>query len=619
MDRLKTLAMDYTIHLLENHSNRPNQLHSEAIQLIIEGMASQLEGNKARKAYPLACGLGKTTCVRGLLFAIHNLGLDYSIVISAGQVEALCNLKMDLINDGIPEELIGLLHSKQYNPDKAPDEAYASLPSNTEIEIENRPFVLVTHNKIKHPKTWIGTYLSYKDKRRDLVIWDESLLSGQATTLSVLNIVNSIDSAINGFTYRANNDEYKEIIGFLGTLNHILGEFREENDVAIDLPDLPCNLGKANQQIDSLVTNNDPRDLKNLLECLFHDGEMRYIKEDNGAIIHFRQLVPDELDNVVILDASHCLRELTQCDPTIETVKIECPKSYQNLTIKYFKSGAGRNTIENEFFKREDSKLVEEIAEIVFRIINHSPDDPILIWSYKPKSNKSVKDKIKKKLRDMIPDIDFNKVNSEGKRIINFQTFGNELGLNGYTHCKQSIFIGLLYLRRSYIAGMVKGLSRDMNRDVNENNLLSDALLKEQVHVFYQAVSRGSSRITEDGECKEHTVYFFHSTPLKIKRIVNEVFPDAKWERYEAIHLNNEAGLYSEIAGKINDKLNSLTTEDFITLNPRSKATDLVSTQTLRKAYFSDIERHQWSNSLRVFKDDYPWDWEIKGQSFVKH
>lgn len=611
--------MHHTLGLLQKHNNKPNQLHSKALQKIIEGMASQLEENTARRAYPLACGLGKTTCVRGLIFAIHNLGLNYSVVISAGQVEALCNLKKDLIDDGIPEELIGLLHSKHYNPEKEPDESHASLPSNTEDQIENRPFVLVTHNKIKHHNTWIESYYGYKDKRRNLVIWDESLLSGNAISLSVLNIKNSIDSAINGYEYKFETNElFSALVNFLNQIKLIFESKKGMDDIAIKLPDLPSEIFNINQQIDLLVTNNDTRDLKSLFECLNYDGELRYIKEDSGAIIHFRQLVPDELDNIVILDASHCLRALTQFDPTIESVTLDCPKSYENLTIKYFKSGAGRNTIENEFFHKENSKLVAEVAEIIFFILAQKPKEPLLIWGYKKKGNKSIEEVIKKKLREMIPDIDFDVTDRNGNKIINFQTFGNELGLNGYTHCKHSIFIGLLYLKRSYVAGMIKGQSGNMDKDVNENNLLSDAVLKEQAHLFYQAVSRGSSRITEDGQCKEHTAYFFHSNPSNIKRAVNDVFPQANWERYESIHLNNEIGLYSEIAGRINDKLNSLTEEDFINHNPRTKFTRKISTRALKKAYFSNVERHQWSNSLRVFNDDYPWDWEIRGQSFVK-
>lgn len=619
MDKLKDLSLEYTLHLLKQHNNQLNDQHVQAIEQIITGMVAQLEGKKSRKAFPLACGLGKTTCIRGLLLAIYHLGLDHSIVISAGQIEALCSLKKDLLSDGVPEEKIGLLHSKQYSPEKEPNEVYASLPSNTKDEIEERPFVLVTHNKIKHNKTWINSYYTYQEKERDLVIWDESLISGQATTLSVLNIINSIDSVINGFEIGSDkNETFRELVSFLTASKEILKDAKEEKDFSLSFPSLTFSLIKARQQINYLVTNNDTRDLMSLIECLVHDGELRYIKEDNGAIISFRQSVPDELDNIVILDASHCLREITKCDPTIQIEQISCPKSYENLTIKYFKSGAGRNTVENEFFGKRESKLVDELAEIIFAILTQRPGEPVLIWSYKSRGNKSIEEKIKKRLKDMITTIDFNAVDASGNKIINFQTFGNELGLNGYTHCKHSIFIGLLYLKRSFVAGMIKGQSRDMNKDVSENNLLSDAVMKEQAHTFYQAVSRGSSRITDNGKCKEQIVYFFHSSPSKIKRIVNEVFPMAKWERYNAIHLNNKDGLYSEIAGKVNERLNMLTESDFLKANPRSKAMNEISTQALRKAYFQEIERHQWTNSLRVFKDDYPWDWEIQKQSFVK-
>lgn len=109
---------------------------------------------------------GKTTCIRGFLKALHELNLDYSVVVSATQVEALCELKRALIDDDeIPEDKIGLIHSKQYHPDKIGQEGYASICSNSEEEVQNMPFILVTHNKIKHQKTCLGSYYYYREKK----------------------------------------------------------------------------------------------------------------------------------------------------------------------------------------------------------------------------------------------------------------------------------------------------------------------------------------------------------------------------------------------------------------------------------------------------------------------
>ncbi|MGZ5550829.1 MAG: hypothetical protein ACXW07_08750, partial [Nitrososphaeraceae archaeon] len=387
---------------------------------------------------------------------------------------------------------------------------------------------------------------------------------------------------------------------------------------SINFPELPLKTYQLEDQLNNLLVDNEGSELKKLFELLDNEGEIRYIKASQGAFIHFRPTLPKELEGIVILDASHNLRELTQSDPSIKTIEIDCSKSYRNLTINFFKSGAGRGSLEKEFFKKENSHLVAEITEIICSIMTECPGESILIWNYKAKGKRSIETKIKKKLIELNPNLDLDATNEKGEKILNFNTFGNELGLNSLTHCKHSIFCGLLYLHRAYLAGMLKGLSNDMNREVFEGNLMENTVVSEQAHRFYQAVSRGSSRLTENGECKEHNVYFFHLKPLALKRMLEDVLPDAKWKRYNAVHLDNRNGIYYEIANKVNEILNSLKESDFLFFNPRTKKVNEISTQTFRKIFFPDLERHQWSNSMRIFKQEFFWDWEIKGQSFIK-
>lgn len=617
------LAYSYTLYLLLKYGNKLNEEHAKAIYKIINGFVDTIEGENIKLAFPLFCGGGKTTCIRGLLIAITKLDLNYSVVVSASQIKALCDLKIDLISDGIPESKIGLIHSKQYDPEKINMDGYAQLPSNTNEEIQVMPFVLVSHCKIKHPKTCLESYNTYQDRKRNLVIWDESLLSGDALNLSALLICNSIDSAINGFEHKVqgkqNESDFTLLIDFLRQIKSILKDAKDNHtDIELILPYLPLELNKLKYQLGCLLVSNDDNNLKKLFDCIKNMGELRYLNEEQGAIIHFRQTIPEELDSIVILDASHSLRELTKSDESIVTVEMECPKSYENLTIKFFKSNAGRSSLEEEFFKNEDSKLVAEITEIINKILTTCPNESILIWNYKAKGNRSMAKVIRKRLIELNPSIDLDATNESGEKILNFSTYGNELGLNSFSHCKHSIFCGLLYLPRAYLAGMLKGLSKDMNRKVFENKLLENTVISEQAHILYQAVSRGSSRLTENGKCKEHSVYFFHPKPLALKRMLSNVFPSAKWKRYKAIHIDNKNGIYYEKANKINEQLNSLIESDFLSLNPRTKILNEVSTATLRKRYFEDVGGQMWSNVIKVFQEEFPWDWEIKGRSFVK-
>jgi hypothetical protein len=212
---------------------------------------------------------------------------------------------------------------------------------------------------------------------------------------------------------------------------------------------------------------------------------------------------------------------------------------FRNPLISGGNGLAKKKSARQPIVKKGDSKLVAEDTEIINSILTKNPDESILIWNYIADGNRSIAKAIKKRLKVLYPSIDLDAANEKDDKILNFNTFGNELGLNSFTHCKHSIFCGLLYLPRAYLAGMLKGLSKDINRKVFEKNLLDNKVVSEQAHTFYQAVSRGFSQLTEDGICKEHNIYFFHPKPLALKRMLANVFPCDKWKRYKAVHIDN--------------------------------------------------------------------------------
>jgi len=76
---LTKAASDYTISLLTQYGNEPNHDHEQAIIKIINGFVQMLNHSNIKAAYPLFCGGGKSTCIRGFLKALHDLGLDYSV------------------------------------------------------------------------------------------------------------------------------------------------------------------------------------------------------------------------------------------------------------------------------------------------------------------------------------------------------------------------------------------------------------------------------------------------------------------------------------------------------------------------------------------------------------
>ncbi|MBA4260221.1 MAG: hypothetical protein C0446_13735 [Chitinophaga sp.] len=609
--KLIDLATSFTIDLLFQYGNNPNDEHIKALKQIITGFVYLLEHKNEKLAFPLFCGGGKSTCIRGFLRALHELNIDYGVVVSATQVEALCELKTALLYDNIPIDKIGLIHSK----------LSASIPSDTKEQAGNKQFVLVTHNKMKHQKTDITSYFFYKENKRDLVIWDESLIAGHSTCISTEKIRASIAVAKVGFEDRIVGNEseidYIPLMQYLYSIDKSLIEAKssENSDFKITFEEIPANLNCIKSKLKYLLGEDEKLNL--FIEYINIINHIRYIKEQNGSIIYFEQALPDELDSIVVLDASHVLRELTQSDPSIQTIQLACSKVYEGLIINYFKNPCGRGSLEKQFKNRSNSNLVKEVINIICSILENHQEEPILIWSYKEKNSLNIIDGIKTELRQIYPDLNYEQTNSHGQKILNFQTFGNELGLNSLAHCKHTVFCGLLYQPTASLAMTLKGLSGDMERDVYKNSLLYKTTIKEQAHIFYQAVSRGSSRETIEGNCLDHSVYFFHSQPEQMKSILDDVFPGAKWLRYDAKYLDNTTSLAYQRAVKIDNQLSLLTDEEFLSLcGVNGKSLDKVSTQKIRKHMLPELKDNEWKQVAREFNDNEFLDWMIEGRSF---
>ena len=65
-----------------------------------------------RFAFDLPTGCGKTQSLIAWCQAVHEIKSGHSAVIATSKVEELCNIKRKLIAKGVPEECVGLVHSK---------------------------------------------------------------------------------------------------------------------------------------------------------------------------------------------------------------------------------------------------------------------------------------------------------------------------------------------------------------------------------------------------------------------------------------------------------------------------------------------------------------------------
>jgi hypothetical protein len=110
-------AFDIVVRDLEGFGNRLNEQHRHALRRMLETYSSMACGEiTGRFVFDLPTGCGKTQSVIAWCQAVHETKSGHSAVIATSKVEELCDIKRKLIAKGVPEESIGLIHSKAYDP-----------------------------------------------------------------------------------------------------------------------------------------------------------------------------------------------------------------------------------------------------------------------------------------------------------------------------------------------------------------------------------------------------------------------------------------------------------------------------------------------------------------------
>ena len=143
--RLERDIFGFLILKLYLYGNRPSLAQYDALWKLCKAYSDMAIGRiRGRFAFPLTCGAGKTLSVIAFCQALRLLQLRgtrpdmdrVSVLVSASKVEALCQLKRDLLKAGVPEDWIGLYHSYQYHPDKIGEDGYASEPDTGDYHID---------------------------------------------------------------------------------------------------------------------------------------------------------------------------------------------------------------------------------------------------------------------------------------------------------------------------------------------------------------------------------------------------------------------------------------------------------------------------------------------------
>lgn len=553
-------ATEKLITTLESRGNSLTEEHRCALAMLIGTFTEMAIGaRKGRWAFGLPTGMGKTSAiVAWCAQLIEAQATHISVAISASKVEALCELKRELIENGVPKEKIGLLHNKIYSPAKveavingAPDaDSYASEPS----EGEDRQIMLVTHQRVRNSapelkgSSSLERFNTYRGRPRDLLIYDESLIVSDSGGIPIRVLRAALGSLERGYS---DVEKYTPAISFLrDALDAIDGDEGEQEAPKDRVVNLPKRTEAELAIVREALSDRDVKLFEAARLASIAHLPIRVVSDGQGGAVWYQLAVPAALENILILDASTPIRRLVKADRTITDVEdhvtglpqvhsigkpLSCLKDFSEVTVHQMYAGGGRDTVGRSFNQRwaAERKLVQATVDVIKGV---PQDDGVLVFVYKTRPGPASVDFRGTLTRDLASagvdqdetiDVEVGSQTKERRPRINILTWGQETSLNRFGYCKHVILCGVLQRSSIDLVGAYLGQSDHLDGEIS-SQLVNEIQRSEVCHLIYQALSRGSCRFIDDGKARPMQAWIIHKDP-RIQETLMQAMPGAQW------------------------------------------------------------------------------------------
>jgi hypothetical protein len=208
-----------------------------------------------------------------------------------------------------------------------------------------------------------------------------------------------------------------------------------------------------------------------------------------------------------------------------------------------------------------------------------------------------------------------------GKRRVNIATWGQETGANGWSHCSHVFLAGVLQLPDHYLFGGYLAAQDDLEADYTTSRQ-HDLNVSESAHLIYQAISRGTCRVSKLGYVqdvgaatvgKKMTAYMVVPRNMQkdLKSLMDRVMPGATWAKWEGdFSTKKEPGKIEAAAEVVKAHLEGL----------RAEGVTRVSSRALKAAMpegLRGMAPTSWTQALQTLQDASECPWEIEGRSLV--
>jgi len=319
--QLEKSIFNKVVSILKIHGNNPSTQHEGALNEICKTLAHGINSDeKFRIAFPLETGMGKTSCVIALAYELqqHNK----SLLICAERIEQLNEMKEAMIETGVDASKIGIYHAlKEF-----------SVPSIESNALHKYQFLLVSHARVISDSKMgnCSKLLEYEGVKRNLTIWDESLITTESYYCSLSEMRWAISDWINrykeflliGKSSVKHNEDYVCLFRFLTELQERLTRENMQDGELIQLPYLPTG-GVNPERINTIVSHESYQNALKTLIDFVQLGEVRIIKVKDGfSVMHFKEIIDNSFDKIVVMDASARIKSLLNFDQSIWTSPI---------------------------------------------------------------------------------------------------------------------------------------------------------------------------------------------------------------------------------------------------------------------------------------------------------
>jgi hypothetical protein len=622
-DRAARLNRDASIKLEEGLKRYGNSIgwpqRLSLITIIQTYTDISIGAMSGRYAFALPTGMGKTCSIIAWLSTLNKLGHDHiSVAVCGSKVEHLCDIVRKLIlEENVPSDKIGLVHSYRYDEKMAQEyragkrellSGYASYPSINAQDSKDKQILLLTHQRVKG-KGGIEQFNLYRGEPRDLFVWDESLIVSESFAFRD-DVIESVIGQLAPLRQGKTPMRDQALDYLRSSLEIVKEEIRRQHTHPESPPKtiklLPLGGGQVEEFKMSLGEDDSVAQLKAFLDVSQEELRVLLDIEQGGGVITYNTVIPRELQKIVILDASHTIRDLVKMDSSILNGRIEKDLlSYENVVVHQLWYPSGRNTMRKEFAKRKrkDGRVViKEIIEVVKAI---PPDEGILIFTFKAKGGVDYKKILRSDLREAGIDIDACVDTRDGpKSRFVFLTWGSETSVSHFSYCSNVILAGVLHRSHIDIGAAIAGQKEDLCTSIS-NDEIRQVIQSEIAHSLYQAMSRGSSRVIRGFKTLPMRVWVIHRG--NIRSLIEKVMSKVVWKEWRPKYLH--------IEDHILERLRDLIT---VYLQGQSKGVAKVSTKQIKRDLkLTEVPSMTFTKVIRGVSRSLS-DWQLIGRSMVR-